>query len=331
MPHSHTSHISQAWLMGMMPYGFLGHFTFRTRQQIGQKHGTSQSPRRRPCRLAVFLPTCSATPQTGRPGRSGTQQPLRRLFRQAWFRLMPYPSRTRSANACIPSKACLQNCGAPSVALCELDSGLLRRVPPLKRNSGVGSCSCWPRACSCTTQAARTWGSCRLRLARWSLSRLPRARHSPSCVILRTDRPSLMLPFRPTLRLSNLLAHVCFPPHNFWHRFEAPVGERQQAFLGATNEHLRIFLDDEEDGRLLHVVAERVAQTDVPPLAFAALRVGRMVALRKSGGGVRVLVVGDVLGRLTGRFLAQAYATQLQQACLPFQRPLHVCSRSRPS
>ena len=111
--------------------------------------GTSQSPRRRPCRLAVLLPTCSPTPRIGRPGRSGAQQPLRRLFRQAWFRLMPYPLRTRSANACIPSKAYLQNCGAPSVPLCEPDSGLLRRVPPLKRNSGVGNCSCWPRACSC--------------------------------------------------------------------------------------------------------------------------------------------------------------------------------------
>ena len=121
------------------------------------------------------------------------------------------------------------------------------------------------------------------------------------------------------LRLSNPLRHVRSPPHNFWHRFEAPVGERQQAPPGRPMKHLRILLDDEEDGRLLHVVAEHVAQADVPPLAFAALRVGCMVALRKSGGGVQALVVGDVLGRLTGRLLAQAYATQLQQACLPFQ------------
>ena len=87
---------------------------------------------------------------------------------------------------------------------------------------------CWegfPRHCP------STWGSCRLRLARWSLSRLPRARtrHSPSCVILPADRPSPMLPLRPKLRLSNLLRHARSPPHNFWHRFEAPVGERQQA------------------------------------------------------------------------------------------------------
>ena len=40
------------------------------------------------------------------------------------------------------------NCGAPSVPLCELASGLLLRVLPLKKSSVVGNCSCWPRACS---------------------------------------------------------------------------------------------------------------------------------------------------------------------------------------
>ena len=34
---------------------------------------------------------------------------------------------------------------------------------------------------------------------------------------------------------------------------------------------------------------------------------------------MRALVVGDVLRRFTGRVLAQTYATQLQQACPPFQ------------
>ena len=59
--------------------------------------------------------------------------------------------------------------------------------------------------------------------------------------------------------------------------------------------------------RLLHVVP--------PPLALAALPVGRMVALHKSDRGVRALV----LRRLTGQVLAQTYATQLQQECVPFQ------------
>ena len=43
------------------------------------------------------------------------------------------------------------------------------------------------------------------------------------------------------------------------------------------------------------------------------------LSMRKSGGGARALVVGDVLRRFTGRDLAPTYATQLQQACLPFQ------------
>ncbi|CAE7379290.1 unnamed protein product, partial [Symbiodinium pilosum] len=69
---------------------------------------------------------------------------------------------------------------------------------------------------------------------------------------------------------------------------------------GMTNEHVRILLDEVEDSQLLHNVAERFAQANVPPDALAALRVGRVVALRKPGGGVRALIVGDVLTRLVG-------------------------------
>ena len=100
--------------------------------------GTSlQSPHRRHRRLVVLVPTCSPTPRISRPGRSGEQQPPRRRL---FSRLMPYLLSTRRRAL---------NCGAPSVLHCELDSGLLRRVLPLNRNSGVGSCSCWPHACSC--------------------------------------------------------------------------------------------------------------------------------------------------------------------------------------
>ncbi|CAE7234973.1 unnamed protein product [Symbiodinium sp. CCMP2592] len=65
---------------------------------------------------------------------------------------------------------------------------------------------------------------------------------------------------------------------------------------GATNEHLRILLDDEVDSQLLHCAAQRLAQADVPAAALAALRVGRIVALQKPDGrGIRALVIGDVL------------------------------------
>ena len=89
---------------------------------------------------------------------------------------------------------------------------------------------------------------------------------------------------------------------------------------GATNEHLRILLDDEGDTQLLHGAACRIAHADLPPPVLAALRIGRMTALQKPNGrGIRALVVGDVLRRLVGRALAQAFAPHFQRACLPHQ------------
>ncbi|OLP76330.1 132 kDa protein [Symbiodinium microadriaticum] len=89
---------------------------------------------------------------------------------------------------------------------------------------------------------------------------------------------------------------------------------------GATNEHLRILLDDEGDTQLLHCAACRLAHADLPPPVLAALRIGRMTALQKPNGrGIRALVVGDVLRRLVGRALAQAFAPHFQRACLPHQ------------
>ena len=88
---------------------------------------------------------------------------------------------------------------------------------------------------------------------------------------------------------------------------------------GATHEHLRILLDDEEDARLLYGAASRLANATVPPVVLEGLRVGRLVALRKPNGRVRALVVGDVLRRLVGRVLAQHFAPHLQAACMPYQ------------
>ncbi|CAE7730172.1 unnamed protein product [Symbiodinium sp. CCMP2592] len=55
---------------------------------------------------------------------------------------------------------------------------------------------------------------------------------------------------------------------------------------GATNEHLRILLDDEGDTQLLHRAACRLARADLPPPVLAALRVGRLTALQKPVGRV---------------------------------------------
>ena len=44
-----------------------------------------------------------------------------------------------------------------------------------------------------------------------------------------------------------------------------------------------------------------------------------MVALQKPNGGIRGLVIGDLLRSLVSRSLAQFFATQLQTACRPWQ------------
>ena len=88
---------------------------------------------------------------------------------------------------------------------------------------------------------------------------------------------------------------------------------------GTTNEHLRILLDDDEDARLLHGAAVRLANADVPSEVLEGIRVGRLVALQKPNGRVRALVVGDVLRRIVGRVLARHFAPRLQQACMPHQ------------
>ncbi|CAE7883168.1 unnamed protein product, partial [Symbiodinium sp. KB8] len=92
---------------------------------------------------------------------------------------------------------------------------------------------------------------------------------------------------------------------------------------GITNEPLRILLDDEADCTLSHRAAGRLARADVPVTpVVAAIRAGRIVALRKPSGRARALVVGDVMRRLVGRTLAQGYASELQTACMPSQHGL---------
>jgi hypothetical protein len=88
---------------------------------------------------------------------------------------------------------------------------------------------------------------------------------------------------------------------------------------GTTNEHIRLLLADGEDLRLLHAAANRLANADIPPAILQALKLGRVVALKKPNGKIRGLVVGDTFRRIVGRALARQYASQLQTACLPYQ------------
>ena len=93
--------------------------------------------------------------------------------------------------------------------------------------------------------------------------------------------------------------------------------------------------------RELKGAAQRHAHADVPAPALAAMQVERIVALQNpKGRGLRALVVGDVLRRLVGRTLAQAFAPHFEQACLPHQymasarvpavRPCHASSARLP-
>ena len=91
---------------------------------------------------------------------------------------------------------------------------------------------------------------------------------------------------------------------------------------GCTAEHLKVLLDDEGTLELFTYAAERLAQARVPGCVVDGLRLGRMVALRKSNGKVRGIVAGDVFRRMVGRTIAQQLAPVFTQACSPFQYAL---------
>ena len=73
---------------------------------------------------------------------------------------------------------------------------------------------------------------------------------------------------------------------------------------GMTVEHLRPLLDSVTDQQWLCKLAEEVAQGRITPTVIEAIRMGRMTALRKANGGVRGIVVGDVVRRLVARTTA---------------------------
>eukprot|EP00434_Breviolum_minutum_P019350 symbB.v1.2.017057.t1/scaffold1314.1/size125707/10 len=88
---------------------------------------------------------------------------------------------------------------------------------------------------------------------------------------------------------------------------------------GCTNAHLRVLLNSEDDISLLHQAAQHLVDAAVPPPILAALRLGRMVALRKGDGRVRGLVLGDTFRRLLSRTLAQTFGAAFDAACAPHQ------------
>ena len=88
---------------------------------------------------------------------------------------------------------------------------------------------------------------------------------------------------------------------------------------GMTVEHLRPLLECDRALDSLHKFAHIMARGEVPDRIEPVLRLGRLTALRKPDGGVRGIVVGDVLRRLVARTIAQQIADQVEAATAPCQ------------
>ena len=90
---------------------------------------------------------------------------------------------------------------------------------------------------------------------------------------------------------------------------------------GMTAEHLRLVLESVPDTAAFHRAAQDLARAEIPPNVLALLRMGRLTALQKPGGGVRGIVCGDLVRRLVARSIAQQISSAVAEAT-PFQYAL---------
>ena len=93
---------------------------------------------------------------------------------------------------------------------------------------------------------------------------------------------------------------------------------------GMTCEHLQPLLESDRDSALLCQVSNLLARGHVPPTVLQVLRLGRVTALKKADGGVRGIVVSDVLRRLVARTIAKQCASSAEKATAPFQYALRT-------
>ena len=98
-----------------------------------------------------------------------------------------------------------------------------------------------------------------------------------------------------------------------------------------TCEHLQPLLQSDRDSGLLCQVANLFARGHVPPTALQIHRLGRVTALTKTDGGVRRIVVSDVLRRLVAQTIAKPCALS-EKATTPFHFALRTraCSARPP-
>ena len=91
---------------------------------------------------------------------------------------------------------------------------------------------------------------------------------------------------------------------------------------GMASDHLFPVLESERASELLTEVAGLLSVGRVPDAILQAIRLGRLTALQKPDGGVRGIVVGDIIRRLVARTMAKQIAKKVEAATAPFQYAL---------
>ena len=89
-----------------------------------------------------------------------------------------------------------------------------------------------------------------------------------------------------------------------------------------TADHLRPLVEHASLSAVFGQAAALLAQNKVPEEVMDALRCGRLMALKKPDGGVRGIVVGDVMRRVVARTIAQQVADRVEEATSPHQYAL---------
>ena len=91
---------------------------------------------------------------------------------------------------------------------------------------------------------------------------------------------------------------------------------------GMTSDHLFPIFESEADSDLLVQVGALLSIGNVPETILKAIRLGRITALCKPDGGVRGIVVGDILRRLVAKTMAKQVSKEAVTATAPFQYAL---------
>ena len=91
---------------------------------------------------------------------------------------------------------------------------------------------------------------------------------------------------------------------------------------GMRTKHLLPLLDNIEDSNKCYEIAQAFAQAQIPDKILNAIRVGQLTAIEKPNGGVRGIVVGDVVRRLIAKTMSDQMMARFETATKPFQYAL---------